>query len=189
MKTALHLILGFMVCVSLAACGGSKQNEEGEHQHEHSEGEEHKHNEGEEHPEDEEHPEGEEHPDESSDAGELTIEEFADAAENYIEQKTEKQGGFFKVKDEKQDKTLRLTLKKVHRKRLSHLGDNTYFVCADFMGKDGNLYDIDIFMEGTSQENLKASKKPIVHKVGGVARYNWYEDNGTWKRKKAETKQ
>jgi hypothetical protein len=118
----------------------------------------------------------------------LTIEEFADAAEQYIRKKTEEQGGYFKVKDEKQGKTLKLTLDKVHRKRLSHLGDNKYFVCADFKGQDGNLYDIDIFMKGTNKDNLEPTEKPMVHKVNGNERFTWYEEDGIWKRRMKDKK-
>lgn len=125
---------------------------------------------------------------EQSEQDDLTIEEFADAAKEYIQKKTEQQGGHFKVEDEKQGKTLKLTLKKVHRKRLSHLGDNKYFVCADFKGEDGNLYDIDIFMKGTSKDNLEPTKEPMVHKVNGDARFTWYEKDGVWKRRMKDKK-
>lgn len=42
--------------------------------------------------------------------------------------------------------------------------------------------DIDIFMEGTSEDDLKPTEK-IVHKVNGEPRYTWYEEDGIWKRK------
>ncbi|MFB6258609.1 MAG: hypothetical protein ABEH38_07935 [Flavobacteriales bacterium] len=131
----------------------------------------------------EEHPE---HPKEGKEQEKaLTIDEFADAAKSYIQKRSEKNDGYFPVKDEKQGRTLKLELEKVHRKRLSHLGDNVYFVCADFKGKDGKLYDIDIFMKGSSKEDLKVTRDPMVHKVNGKARFTWYEKNGIWKRKKA----
>ncbi len=135
-----------------------------------------------------EHPE---HPERKSDQSEylknkkssLTIQEFADAAENYISEKSEKNGGYFLVEDEKHDKTLKLKLEKVHRKRLSYLGNKTYFVCADFKGTDGNIYDIDIFMKGTNKDNLVEAKPPMVHKVNNKPRFTWYEEDGIWKRR------
>ncbi len=136
----------------------------------------------------EEHPEHPEHSDEKEKEGKekaLTIEEFADAAKAYIQERTEKNGGHFPVEDKKQGRTLKLDLKKVHRKRLSHLGNNVYFVCADFKGKDGKLYDIDIFMQGSSKDDLKVTRDPMVHKVEGEPRFTWHEEDGTWKRKKA----
>jgi hypothetical protein len=139
------------------------------------------HPEGQEHP-DKEHPD-KEHPEDKSAEQELTVEQFADAAENYIKQKTEEKG-HFPVTDKKQDKELELKLIKIHRKRLSHLGNNLYFVCADFQGQDGNTYDVDIFMKGTSKDDLKATRKPMVHKVNGNERFSWYQaDDGTWKRR------
>ena len=137
---------------------------------------------------------GQEHPDEhpsdkQSKEKSLTIEEFADAAEKYIKKKTRRHDGYFPVRDEKQGKTLKLELDKVHRKRLSHLGDNKYFVCADFKGQDGNTYDIDIFMKGTTKENLKEAKKPMVHKVNGKERFTWHEHDGVWKRKEVGGKE
>ncbi len=136
---------------------------------------------GDEHPE---HPEEEKQQEQS-----LTIEEFADAAKKYIKQKSKENGGYFMVKDEKQDKTLKLKLEKVHRKRLSHLGNNVYFVCADFKGQDGKTYDIDIFMKGTSKENLEVTRDPMVHKVNGEERFTWHKEDGVWKRKQKGKKQ
>lgn len=73
----------------------------------------------------------------------------------------------------------------MHRKRLSYLGGKTYFVCANFKGKDGNLYDIDIFMQGMKKSNLKEAKVPIVHKVNGEPRFTWDKENGVWKQSPA----
>lgn len=192
-KPILNFLLCGIISIGIASCGGGGQSEsdsEKEHDHEEKSGEEHPNGNGEEHPDNgEEHPDdGEEHPDDGADAGQsLTIEQFADAAENYIEKKTEKNGGHFPVKDAKQDKTLKLELEKVHRKRLSHLGDDTYFVCADFEGKDGHTYDIDIFMEGTKKDNLEEAKKPMVHKVDGDERFTWHEEDGEWERKQVSS--
>jgi len=77
---------------------------------------------------------------------------------------------------------LELELIKIHKDKLAGLGDDTYFVCADFKATDGNTYDIDIFMQGKSKDDLKPTEK-IVHKINGKPRYKWYEEGGIWKRK------
>lgn len=135
-----------------------------------------------EHPADTTEKEHPEHPANQTEKKQLTIEEFADAVNDYIAAESNNNDGFFLVNDEKQNKELKLTLLKVHREKLSALGDDTYFVCADFTGEDGKTYDIDIFMKGDSKENLEATEK-MVHKVNGKERYLWYEEDNVWKRK------
>ncbi len=119
----------------------------------------------------------------------MTIQEFANAAKAHIMKKAKKSGGHFMVKDQKTGKKLKLNLEKVHRKRLSHLGNNRYFVCANFTSQDGTLYDVDIFMEGTKKSNLEEAGKPKVHKVEGEPRFNYYKEDGVWKRRSVDQKQ
>ena len=38
--------------------------------------------------------------------------------------------------------------------RLTGLGNDVYFACADFQASNGKVYDLDIFMNGKSSENL-----------------------------------
>jgi hypothetical protein len=129
-----------------------------------------------EHPE---HPEkSEEHPTSSA---ELSVEDLAVAVKDYVNDESEK--GYFIMKDEESGKKLKLTLDKVHKERLSALGDDTYFVCADFKGTDGNTYDVDIFMKGENKEALVATDRSV-HKVNGKERYTWHEVDGVWKKKK-----
>ena len=63
--------------------------------------------------------------------------------------------------------------------RLTGLGNDTYFACADFQATNGKLYDLDIFMTGISQDNLVVSKINI-HKESRVARYGWQNQRGIW---------
>lgn len=195
-KTNMQLtkqIVSFLICgmisISLSSCGGggeSGSDEKDDKKKKEQKDKEHPNGNGEEHPD---NGNGGEHPNEGADAGQdLTIEQFADAAENYIQKKTKENGGHFPVEDAKQDKTLKLQLEKVHRKRLSHLGENKYFVCANFKGKDGKTYDIDIFMKGTNKDNLEEAKKPMVHKVNGEERFTWHEEDGQWERKQVSSK-
>ncbi len=127
-----------------------------------------------------------EHPVKKEKSG-LTIKEFANAVEHYVAKQVKKSGGYFLVNDSKQKKVLKCKLEKIHKKRLATLGNNEYFVCADFKADDGNTYDIDIFMQGTSEENLKATRT-LVHKDNGTPRYTWFEENGIWKTKEYQKK-
>lgn len=160
---------------------------EGEEHAEHPEGEEHA-----EHPEGEgqehaEHPEGEgeEHPEDAEpQAVELTLDELADAMEAWVASESEATG-YMEVDDPVTGETLELTLDHVHRERLAHTDEQTYFACADFQAADGTLYDIDIFMEGPNAESLQATEVSV-HKVDGDARYTWYEEDGIWKKQPVE---
>jgi hypothetical protein len=126
---------------------------------------------------------GQEHPEHpKSSSNQLSIEELSEAVKNYIEMESQKQGGYFEVKDPVQNKTLKLKLEKIHDDRLSPLGNDVYFVCADFKATDGNIYDIDIFMKGKGKDDLTATDTKV-HKQNGNARYTWYEDAGVWKTK------
>ena len=75
-----------------------------------------------------------------------------------------------------------MTLKKIHKERLSNIGGDTYFACADFSANNGNIYDLDIFMTGKSQDNLVVTEINV-HKENGTARYLWENQRGIWVKK------
>ena len=85
-------------------------------------------------------------------------------------------GGFF-VYDNKNKEILDLTLTKIHKERLSNIGGDTYFACADFSASNGNIYDLDIFMTGKSQDNLVVTEINV-HKENSEARYLWENQKG-----------
>ena len=122
-----------------------------------------------------------EHPKESGGKVTVTKDELADAIEVYVKEASTAEG-YFVVNDEEAGKELKLTLDKVHRKRLSRVGEGLYFACADFKNIDGTIYDLDVFMKGTAKDNLSFSKFSV-HKEAGKERYTWYEEGGVWKRK------
>ena len=149
---------------------------------------------GEEHPEGEaageEHPEGEgeEHPQEegSPDVAveRLTVDQLAEAITEWVEEEAAANGGFVVIEHPDTGDTLELKLDKVHRERLSRVGEQTYFACADFVGRDGTPYDLDVFMRGPNREALETTEVTL-HKENGVARYTWYEEDGVWKKRPA----
>ncbi|MDK1031230.1 MAG: hypothetical protein QGD94_04425 [Planctomycetia bacterium] len=144
-----------------------------------------------EHPEkgDKEHPEkgDKEHP-EGGAKSSLTKEELAQAIEAYVKKQAEGTGGAFEVMDAKADELLKLTLLKVHEERLSKVGKDRYFACADFKADNGKTYDLDVFMTGTDTDDLKFSAY-MVHKEEGEARYTWHEKGGVWVRKTPDGKE
>ena len=80
------------------------------------------------------------------------------------------------VIDPKTDTVLKLRLEKVHKERLSHIGKNIYFACADFNAESGKVYDLDIFLQGSNTDNLTVTEISV-HKEDGIARYGWKEEN------------
>ncbi len=84
---------------------------------------------------------GQEHPAPSSKSNpkQLSKQELSEAVKDYIQKESKKNGGYFQVEAPADKKTLKLTLEKVHDDRLASIGNDVYFVCADFKGTDGNL--------------------------------------------------
>lgn len=119
-----------------------------------------------------------EHP---QDKAALNPETLAKEIEQYVKNESKLKGGYFLLYDDKSETPLILTLDKVHKERLSKVGDDLYFACSDFKGTDGKNYDVDFFMKKTGS-GLELTELTI-HKVNGKARYTWYEDSGVWKRK------
>ena len=108
----------------------------------------------------------------------LTISDLTISIENYIQNDMNLKGGFF-VYDKNKEEILTLTLTKIHKERLSNIGGDTYFACADFSASNGNIYDLDIFMTGKSQSNLVVTEINV-HKENGEARYYWENQKGIW---------
>ncbi|NUO08422.1 MAG: hypothetical protein HUU08_07020 [Candidatus Brocadia sp.] len=102
----------------------------------------------------------------------ITKEDVAKFADEYIRKNSK--DGVFKHLDKNTGKELELMLDKVHKEKLSPTKTDEYFICADFKGKDGNTYDLDFFVQGTSKNNLRVDKASIsVHKVNEKENYTW----------------
>ena len=110
---------------------------------------------------------------------EVTTESLEQGITAYVQSETARQGGVFPVSDPAQRTSLALTLMTVHRDRLTQLADGRYFACADFKGRDGHMYDVDVFMKPQSTGGF-APTDVLVHKQDGKARFNWVEQNGGW---------
>ena len=111
----------------------------------------------------------------------ITLQNLARAIESFVEADINLRGAFLVI-DPRTNKALKLTLEKVHKERLSHVGDDVYFACADFNADDGKVYDLDIFLRGTNTDELTVTEI-TVHKEDGQARYGWLEQDGVWIKK------
>ena len=125
-----------------------------------------------------EHPEHPEHP--STKTSPLTAQAVGKAVEEFITSDAKLKGGKFLVFDRVTKEVLILDLLKIHMDRLTGLGNDTYFACADFQASNGKVYDLDIFMKGKTADELGVTEI-IVHKEEGIQRYGWKEiEGGVW---------
>ena len=111
----------------------------------------------------------------------ITLQNLARAIESFVEADINLRGAFLVI-DPSTNEVLKLNLEKVHKERLSHVGDDVYFACADFNADDGKVYDLDIFLRGTNTDELTVTEI-TVHKEDGQARYGWMEQDGVWIKK------
>ncbi|HET8859690.1 transglutaminase-like domain-containing protein [Marivirga sp.] len=97
----------------------------------------------------------------------------------YIDNKTKEADGYFHIKDE--NKELRLKLVRVHTEYLSNLGPNRHFACVDLADENGDVYDVDFFMEG--KPGAMDVTETTVHKLNGKPFYSWQQkEDKTWQR-------
>ena len=111
----------------------------------------------------------------------ITLQNLTRAIESFIEADINLRGAFLVI-DPRTNGVLKLSLDKVHKERLSHIGDDIYFACADFNADNGKVYDLDIFLHGENTDNLTVTEISI-HKEDGKARYGWQEQDGKWTKK------
>ena len=111
----------------------------------------------------------------------ITMKNLARAIESFVEADIFLRGAFLVI-DPSTNKVLKLDLEKVHKERLSHVGDDVYFACADLNADNGKVYDLDIFLQGKNTDNLTVTEISV-HKEDGQARYGWQEEEGVWVKK------
>ena len=124
-----------------------------------------------------EHPEHPEHP--STKTLSVSAQAVGKAVAEFIASDAKLKGGKFMVYDGTAKEVLQLDLLKIHMDRLTGLGNDTYFACADFQASNGKVYDLDIFMNGETTDDL-AVTEISVHKEDGAERYGWREEDGVW---------
>ncbi|WKV11549.1 transglutaminase domain-containing protein [Marivirga harenae] len=98
---------------------------------------------------------------------------------SYIDSKTKEMDGYFHLRDD--NKELRLKLVRVHTEYLSNLGPNRHFACVDLADENGDVYDVDFFLEGPS--GAMDVTETTVHKLNGRPFYSWKQKSDkTWHR-------
>lgn len=114
-------------------------------------------------------------------SAQVSVDQMAQAITDFVNSDSKLKGGYFFVFDVTAKKPLQLTLDKVHKERLSQVGENLYFACSDFKEVGGKTYDLDFFMK--SVDGKLTVTELMIHKEEGNPRYSWYEEAGIWKRK------
>lgn len=97
--------------------------------------------------------------------------------EAHIAKETEQGGGYFPLTYNGKD--MKLKLVRVHTEYLANLGPGRHFACVDLASQDGNVYDVDFFLEGEPGD-MRVTET-TVHKLNGRPYYLWrQQDDGTW---------
>jgi transglutaminase-like putative cysteine protease len=99
--------------------------------------------------------------------------------ERYIEEQTRAGQGYFGLPlDQRQ---LRLKLVRVHTEYLANLGPRRHFACVDLADVNGDVYDVDFFLQG--DPGAMSVTETTIHKVNGQPRYAWQQKrDGAWHR-------
>ena len=101
------------------------------------------------------------------------------AIERHVEAQVQAGGGTFPLTFG--EKQLRLKLVRVHTEYLSSLGPTRQFACVDLADVDGDVYDVDFFIDG-GRGGMKVTET-TVHKLNGQPYYAWDQgEDGTWRR-------
>ena len=98
-----------------------------------------------------------------------TIAEIEEGIRAYIERETRRSEGFFPLRYE--DDTMHLKLVRVHTEYLSNLGPESHFACVDLADEQGDVYDVDFFLEG--KPGAMDVTETTVHKKNGKPFYSW----------------
>ncbi|MCI0632039.1 MAG: hypothetical protein L0Y44_15445, partial [Phycisphaerales bacterium] len=101
--------------------------------------------------------------------------------EEHIEEQTRLGDGYFVLPFE--DKQLRLKLVRVHTEYLANLAPRRHFACVDLISTEGDVYDVDFFLDGDPGE--MTVMETTVHKINGQPLYVWKQNpppDETWER-------
>jgi hypothetical protein len=130
---------------------------------------------GQEHPKEESKGKKNEHPVGSKHWNKQMRREFNEAVEDHVRRMSA--GGAFKVQDEKLGKEWELKLIGVHKKKIVHLGGESFFACADFKTVGGEKAKLDLDFYATKSPDGWKIDKTVIHKVDGKPRYTYNEKN------------
>lgn len=107
-----------------------------------------------------------------------SMDEIEIGIKQHIDQVAEEFDGYFPIKNDSID--MKMKLVRVHTEYLSNLGSGKYFACVDLADQNGDVFDVDFFLEGTpgNMEVVNTS----VHKLNGKPYYVWKQnkEDKTW---------
>lgn len=107
----------------------------------------------------------------------VVTKDIEEGIEQHIAEVTKREGGHYPITFEGRD--MRLELVRVHTEYLSNLGPRSHFACVDLVDTEGDVYDVDFFLEG-DPGNMKVTRSSV-HKLNGKPYYVWKQlDDGTW---------
>ena len=110
-------------------------------------------------------------------ARKVTIEEVEQGIRDNITGITQSNNGYFPVHNDSID--LQLKLVRVHTEYLSVLGPDEFFACVDLATENGDVYDVDFFLEGEAG-NMRVTRQDV-HKLNGKPYYTWKQaKDKTW---------
>jgi transglutaminase-like putative cysteine protease len=113
----------------------------------------------------------------------VVTKDIQNGIEKHIEEQSRLGEGYFRIPFE--EKELKLKLVRVHTEYLANLGPRRHFACVDLASIDGNVYDVDFFLEG-DPGNMTV-KETTVHKTNGQPLYVWKQNRDkTWRRAPAK---
>jgi transglutaminase-like putative cysteine protease len=108
----------------------------------------------------------------------VTKDEVEQGIRASIEARTRDGGGYFNFQKDTLDLSLKLV--RVHTEYLSVLGPHEFFACVDLATENGDVYDMDFFLEGTSGD-MQVTRTDL-HKLNGKPYYTWKQNkqDKTW---------
>lgn len=95
----------------------------------------------------------------------------------YIDRETKARDGYFHIENDSLNLDLKLV--RVHTEYLSVLGPNKFFACVDLATAEGDVYDVDFFLDGEIG-NMDVTRTDV-HKRNGRPFYTWKRaSDNTW---------
>ena len=105
----------------------------------------------------------------------LEIADVEAGIRNYIEKQSTANDGLFHIQNDSLN--LNLKLVRVHTEYLAILSPTEFFACVDLATADGDVYDVDFFMD----KNMQVTRQDV-HKKNGKPFYTWErQKDNTWK--------
>ena len=107
----------------------------------------------------------------------ITIADVERGIRANIDARTKEGDGYFNFTNDTTDFSLKLV--RVHTEYLSVLKKDKFFACVDLATEDGDVYDMDFFLQGT-RDDMHVTRTTL-HKLNGKPYYSWKQKKDkTW---------